>query len=214
MEKTKSDPGPGCYVTKRRNEPEPGRGRGGGGQRAWGMWAGRRMRARSGRGRVDVGVGGVGAGDGWRQSTGQRRRGVRVCEFRAPGGMSGGLFVRLVDFLFSKFFPECLPLALGEDFVFFPQYLPREPAPCTWGRGLFPECPCSGTRGRTSSARVPSLALGELFFYFFAPFFVRPSHIIWNSLLNFDLILIFLYFVSFFVFSNFLAHFKFELQVH
>jgi hypothetical protein len=140
MEKTKSDPGPGYYVTKRRNEPEPGRGRGGG-QRAWGMWAGRRMRARSGRGRVDVGAGGVGAGDGWRQSTGQRRRGVRVCEFRAPGGVSGGLFVRLVDFLFSKFFPECLPLALGEDFVFFPTISSSRAGPLHLGKGPLPRVP-------------------------------------------------------------------------
>jgi hypothetical protein len=44
---------------------------------------------------------------------------------------------------------------------------------------------------------------------------MMPYHIILNSLLKFGLILNFLvYFVSFFIFSNFWGHFKFELHVH
>jgi hypothetical protein len=65
--------------------------------------------------------------------------------------------------------------------------------------------------------RVPSLALGKLFlfFKFFCPiFFMSHSYIISNLLLKFGVSLNFfnISLISF-VFSNFWAHFKIELQV-
>jgi hypothetical protein len=138
-----------------------------------------------------------------------------VCEFRAPGGVSGGLFVRLVDFLFSKFFPECLPLALGEDFVFFSTISSSRAGPLHLGKGPLPRVPLLW-HSRKDLFR-PSAFVGTrgTIFLFFCPIFCEAFPHYLNSLLNFGLILIFLlYFVSFFVFSNFLAHFKFELQVH
>jgi hypothetical protein len=75
------------------------------------------------------------------------------------------------------------------------------------------------TRGSQPLSRVPHLnTRGRIFLFFvFLPhFFVKSSHIIWNSLRKFRVILNFLvYFISFFfILLNFLAYFKFELQVH
>jgi hypothetical protein len=45
--------------------------------------------------------------------------------------------------------------------------LPRVPSPWHLGKGLFPECLVTGTRGNIF-----------VFLFFFAPFFLRPSNII------------------------------------
>jgi hypothetical protein len=71
--------------------------------------------------------------------------------------------------------------------------------------------------GKDRLCRVPTVALGKIFFLFFvAQFFVGPLYSTWKSMFKFGVFFTFLiYFVNFFFVSlNFFECFKFELQVH
>jgi hypothetical protein len=74
----------------------------------------------------------------------------------------------------KKVFPECHALALGEGDLFPECHAPAlgegasSPRDFSWhsGKGLFPEC------------HAKALREIFLFFWFFAPFFMMPCHII------------------------------------
>jgi hypothetical protein len=72
----------------------------------------------------------------------------------------------------KKVFPECHALALGEGDLF-----PECHAPAL-GEGASSPRVTVPALGEGPLPRVPTKALGELLFFCFFPFFLRPSHII------------------------------------